>query len=137
MKRFIIFILLFLFTNILLSEESYNIDLKEIENQYQQLIKADPIQRKELLEKIDISIAISLLDFIRYNKIKENPENEIMLNLYDHLANLKSIDLAQKRLNKLLIVIFLTILLFSIYVSLILIKQNKIIKELKNKYEVD
>jgi hypothetical protein len=59
---------------------------------------------------------------------------EIVFSLYDQLANKNAIDLSQKRLNRLLIVIIFTLFLFSFYLTFILINQYKIIKELKELY---
>ncbi|GIX41462.1 MAG: hypothetical protein KatS3mg129_1195 [Leptospiraceae bacterium] len=102
-----------------------------IEKKLEELKQLNPAQRKEKTELLDYETTASILSYIRYKYIKNDPEMEIIFSLYDHLANLNAIKLSQKRLNRLLFVIIFTLILFSSYLTYILINQNKIIKELK------
>lgn len=102
-----------------------------IEKKLEELKLLNPDKRKENIELLDYESTASILSYIRYKYIKDDPEMEIIFSLYDHLANLNAIKLSQKRLNRLLIVIIFTLVLFSSYLTYILINQNKIIKELK------
>jgi hypothetical protein len=110
------------------------ISIEQIELKMEELKRLTPEQRKEKIESMDFETTSSLLSFLRYKYIKENSDMEIVFSLYDQLANKNAIDLSQKRLNRLLIVIIFTLFLFSFYLTFILINQYKIIKELKELY---
>jgi hypothetical protein len=134
MNRFtkIFLLTLYLIFVFYLSSEPISID--KIELKMEELKRLTPEQRKEKIESMDFETTSSLLSFLRYKYIKENSDMEIVFSLYDQLANKNAIDLSQKRLNRLLIVIIFTLFLFSFYLTFILINQYKIIKELKELY---
>jgi hypothetical protein len=134
MNRFtkIFLVTLYLIFVFYLSSEPISID--KIELKMEELKRLTPEQRKEKIESMDFETTSSLLSFLRYKYIKENSDMEIVFSLYDQLANKNAIDLSQKRLNRLLIVIIFTLFLFSFYLTFILINQYKIIKELKELY---
>lgn len=131
-KLFTIFLLLISYNLF-----SQNINKEELELKLNELTKLSLQERKEKIELLDLETANSLLSYIRYKYIKDNVEMEIIFSLYDQLANIKAIDFAQKRLNRLLIVIIITLLLFSFYLTYILVSQNKIIKELNEYKNID
>lgn len=108
------------------------INQEEIEKNLNQILQMDSTRRKEYIEHLTSEEIETLLSFIKYKYIKKDKELETVFQLYETLANLKSIAISQKRLNNLLIVIIITLLLFSSYVSYIFIQQNKILKKLQN-----
>jgi len=124
-----IFILIHVFIAFYLHAEPISKEI--LENKIEELKKLDPATRKEKIELLDYETSASILSYLRYKYIKENPRMEIVFSMYDHISNLNAIELSQKRLNRLLIVIVFILLLFSVYLTYILISQNKIIKELK------
>ncbi len=124
-------IIIFMIYSKLIFSETINTDI--LEAKLQELISIDISNRKDVLEKLDKEMAENLLSYISYKYTRENKELEIVFAIYDHLASIKATYLSQLRLNRLLLVIFITLLIFSLYLTYILIRQNQIIKELTEK----
>lgn len=106
------------------------IDKNMLEEKLQKYLRSGVSERKEILESFTREEIESLLSYIRFKYIQENPENEIIFALYDQLSSYKANELAEKRLHRLLTVILLTILLFSFYLTYILFSQRKLLQRI-------
>lgn len=124
--------IILIFMCMIFSIDSETINQEEIEKNLKQIIEMDSNKRKEYIEQLTSEEIETLLSFIKFKYIKKDKELEAVFQLYETLANLKSIAISQKRLNNLLLVIIITLLLFSTYVSYVFIQQNKILKKLQD-----
>ncbi|MFN3603226.1 MAG: hypothetical protein ACK4UJ_00805 [Leptonema sp. (in: bacteria)] len=121
-------LILFFFTLWGIYAESIN--KAEIEKNLEGLLKMQGIERKEYLEKLNKEEIETLLSYIKHVYSQKDKDLEVVFQIYDVLANLKSIEISHKRLNRLLWVITITLLLFSSYVSYVLLQQNKILRHI-------
>ncbi|MCS7204243.1 MAG: hypothetical protein NZ853_00935 [Leptospiraceae bacterium] len=133
MNKIIIFMVLILMPIKIITGNDLN--AAKLEEKLQAIINSNIEKRKEIIETLTKEDVESLISYIRYKYISKEKELEIIFSLYDQLANIKAIELSQKRLNRLLIVIFLTLVLFSFYLSYILVSQKKILKRLETEIE--
>lgn len=85
----------------------------------------DPVTLKAEVENLNAAEAAELISQIRFLVRDNNPDVDKIYPVLEHLASLKAAELEQKRLNNLLLVIAVVILLFSIYLTYILMDQRK------------
>jgi len=94
------------------------------------LLKMDAMEAKALIETMSESDASSALSQIRALARPANPDLDRAYYLLEHLERIRASELAQKRLNNLLLVIGTTMFLFIAYLTFILFSQRRILAKL-------
>lgn len=94
------------------------------------LVKLAPRQQKDEIERLSVEDARSMRDYLIGKAIREDPSAGATFYLYEHLASIAAIDLAEKRLHKLLMVFVIVLGLFTGFFIYLLIAQNRLIKRL-------
>lgn len=94
------------------------------------LLKMDAMEAKALIETMSESDASSALSQIRALARPTNPDLDRAYYLLEHLERIRASELAQKRLNNLLLVIGTTMFLFIAYLTFILFSQRRILAKL-------
>jgi len=90
----------------------------------------DAMEAKALIETMSESDASSALSQIRALARPANPDLDRAYYLLEHLERIRASELAQKRLNNLLLVIGTTMFLFIAYLTFILFSQRRILAKL-------
>lgn len=131
-RRSILILILLSFTGLLQAQPSLQEEAKRLEEQADALLALSPAAQKEQILKMSASEAEVLMNTLSRRARSKNPEVTPVFYLYEHLASLNAIELAQKRLNRLLAVFVITLLLFVAYLIYLLIQQNQIVKMLRS-----
>lgn len=109
-----------------LLEEAKTYDLKVGE-----LLKLNATEQKTKINAMPINEAIALKDAALRRLTKSNSEANTVFYLYEHLAAIQANNLAEKRLERLMAVLVITLLLFGGYLVYLLLAQNRTIRQLK------
>jgi|GEM_PF-2316267 len=133
LRRSIFIFMLLSFAGFLQAQPSLQEEAKRLEDQADSLLALSPAAQKEQILKMSASEAEALMSTLSRRTLAKNPEAAPVFYLYEHLASLDAIELAQKRLDRLLAVFVVTLLLFVGYLLFLLIQQNKIVRTLRSR----
>lgn len=131
-RRSLFILILLSFAGVLQAQPSLQEEAKRLEEQADALLALSPASQKEQILKMSASEAEALMSTLSRRTLTKNPEAAPVFYLYEHLASLDAIELAQKRLDRLLAVFVVTLLLFVAYLLFLLMQQNKIVKMLRS-----
>ncbi len=90
-----------------------------------------PEAAKKHIATLSPTEARNLLSQVRFIARKNNPDLDKVYYLVQHLETLKATDLAQRRLNNLLLVLGLTLLLFTAFLGYVILDQRRTMIRLK------
>lgn len=94
------------------------------------LLQMEAAQQKAEIERLSIEEARALRDYLRGKAIQADRSAGATFYLYEHLATIAAIDLAEKRLHKLFLVFAIVLVLFSSFLGYLLVAQNRLIRRL-------
>lgn len=94
------------------------------------LLRMEAAQQKAEIERLSLEDARALRDHLRGKAIQADRSAGATFYLYEHLATIAAIDLAEKRLHKLVLVFAIVLILFSSFLVYLLVAQNRLIKRL-------
>lgn len=134
LRRSLFILILLSFAGLLQAQPSLQEEAKRLEEQADALLALSPAAQKEQILKMSASEAEALMSTLSRRALAKNPEAAPVFYLYEHLASLDAIELAQKRLDRLLAVFVVTLLLFVAYLLFLLMQQNKIVKTLRSQH---
>lgn len=131
LRRSILILIMLSFAGLLQAQPSIQEEAKRLEEQADALLSLNPAAQKEQILKMSASEAEALMSTLSRRVLAKSPDAAPVFYLYEHLASLDAIELAQKRLDRLLAVFVITLLLFIAYLLFLLMQQNKIVKTLQ------
>lgn len=87
---------------------------------------------KEEIEKLNVDEAIELSTQIRYLARPTNPQIDRLAVVLQHLETLRATDLAQRRLDQLLLVLGCVLVLFAVFLIYVVVDQRRTVRELQS-----
>lgn len=106
------------------------VQMDDVAVRSESLLRMDAAQQKAEIERLSLEDARALRDYLRGRAIQTDPSAGATFYLYEHLATIGAIDLAEKRLHKLVLVFTIVLVLFSSFMVYLLVTQNRLIKRL-------
>lgn len=104
-----------------------------LEQKADALLQLSPAEQKEEILKLSTAEAEALMNALSRRVVAKNADAAAVFYLYEHLASLDAMALAQKRLERLLAVFVITMLLFVGYLIFLNVQQNRIVKALQQR----
>lgn len=91
----------------------------------------DEAQLKTEVEKLNVDEAIELSTQIRYLARPQNPQIDRLAVVLQHLETLRATDLAQRRLDQLLLVLACVLTLFAAFLIYVIVDQRRTLRALQ------
>ena len=96
-----------------------------------ELLAMEPLQAKEKIESFTAEHARDLISQVRHIGREKYKDVDHLYLLLEHLSTLQATELAQKRLNNLLLVLGLTLALFTMFLIYVIVDQRRTLQKLR------
>jgi quinol-cytochrome oxidoreductase complex cytochrome b subunit len=128
LRRLIVLLFVWVMGGLLHAQPALQEEVKKLEDRADALLALSPADQKEAIKKLTPEEAKALMNTLSRRALAKDPAIAPVFYLYEHLAALDATDLAQKRLNRLLVVFVITLVLFVAYLLYLLFQQNQIVR---------
>ncbi len=97
-----------------------------------EFLALDEARLKTEVEKLNVDEAIELSTQIRFLARPQNPQIDRLAVVLQHLETLRATDLAQRRLDQLLLVLACVLALFAVFLMYVVIDQRRTVRALQS-----